>query len=279
MRLIVSNDGRWLAVGIVNNEGLYEVWISEVDRPRLSRLVSERGRDCSPSAWSADTELLAYGCTTATGGETFVRRRDGTGDALRIKGTDSSDERYSVESFWPGGEKLLIRHWHDDQHDLLLLPLDDPAAQAELILADAHEPGVSPDGRWLLYSSDVTGRAETYLRAIRPNDSLGPEIPVPGEAGGWWEHGTSPQTIAFARGFQLYRLALSEGPDVRFSKAEPFADLNQLVEHVVEAAVLPGRRFLVAKRGEDEAPPTEVNLVLNWFDELDARLSVAGAGL
>ena len=71
---------------------------------------------------------------------------------------------------------------------------------------------------------------------------------------------------------------MSDGPEVRFSEPEPVADLSEIATQVEEVHSLPDG-YLVVRTGDDEEAPTEINLVLNWFEELNTRLSAATAGL
>ena len=61
---------------------------------------------------------------------------------------------------------------------MLLLRLDADSYQTTVLLDDAQNARLSPDGRWLTYQSDRSGRNEIYLRRFNTDTSLGPEIPV-----------------------------------------------------------------------------------------------------
>ncbi len=140
-------------------------------------------------------------------------------------------------------------------------------------------PAFSPDGHWIAYDSNESGRREVYVR------------PFPGPGGKWQistTGGTMPTWAENGREL-FYRTADSrimvvtysvEGDSFRAGRPRLWSE-GQFTDRGTNwnFALHPdGKRFAVLKAAEDtEAPDvTHVNLVTNWFDEV--RLRVASAG-
>ncbi len=167
-------------------------------------------------------------------------------------------------------------------------PAEDDVLTPVQLVAGANFAQISPDGRWLTYQTDDSGRFEIYLRRIRDDGSLGPEIPVStgGGSGAIWYRGKSAapleiwysgksalQFISWAgKDPNIFRVTVTAGERVRISDPSLVADVSELRPKLEGfPAFLPDGRILSILRGEDEEEVREANVVLNWFSELEAR--------
>jgi serine/threonine-protein kinase len=276
--LKVSQDGRRLAVTMVNAEGLYDIWVSDMDPPRLSQLVQEVGEDCIPHLWSPEGEHLIYTCAATDGSRLLRRRGDGSGKAELLIETDSLTEWYEGGTFLPDGERFVATHVVAGETELVLLPFA-PAADGDVeptvLVPRARNPQISPDGRWIVYQSDVSGSTEVYLRKIHEDGSLGSEIPVSrgGGANPFWARGWEPLTVIYGRDLEVLSVNVTTEPVVRISDPRGVANVSEVIRHHLASTPLPEGGWLMIHRGEDEVVATEVNIVLDWFSELETRLS------
>ena len=130
-------------------------------------------------------------------------------------------------------------------------------------------PEFSPDGRWLAYASDESGRPEIYVR------------PFPGPGGRWQisqQGGVGPlwarngKQLFYRSGDQVWGVDVQTGP--AFSAGKPrllFEQPGFLCGNPICGwdLSLDGQRFLMVKVDERKpAPVTELILVQNWFEEL-----------
>jgi serine/threonine-protein kinase len=134
-------------------------------------------------------------------------------------------------------------------------------------------PRFSPDGRWLAYLSNESGRFEIYVQ------------PYPGPGGKWQistEGGTEPvwnpngRELFYRSGDKMFAVDVATQPG--FSAGKP----RMLFEGKYEPApaTFPnydvsadGQHFLMLKLMEQaEEAPTQINVVLNWFEELKRRV-------
>lgn len=127
----------------------------------------------------------------------------------------------------------------------------------------------SPDGRWIAFTSDESGHYAMCVRSAsgggeRWQVSVGGEEPVWSADGRelFYRDGSRWMAVAIttADGFQSGQpRLLFEGPYLNVSGRS--FDVSP-----------DGRRFLVLRPAGEQSPPTQVNLVTNWFEELRRRV-------
>ena len=175
-----SPDGRRLALDIGGGTGL-DVWVYEWARDTLTRLTFDPGADRNP-VWTPDGRRIVF--ASARGDKStpnlYWQRADGTGDVQRL--TESKNLQYPA-SWHPSGKFLAFEeNVPQTGRDLLMLPMEGDEASGwkpgkpTVFLnspANEREPMFSPDGRWLAYESNESGRFEVYVR------------PFPGPGGKW----------------------------------------------------------------------------------------------
>jgi hypothetical protein len=128
---------------------------------------------------------------------------------------------------------------------------------------DEHTPMFSPDGRWLAYVSNESGREEVY---IQPYPSLNTKHVISSEGGrfpAWSADGS-----VYYDGHQLLAVAIDTQP--RFSAGTPqplFETENPSASMAMFYDIAPDGRFLVAKAARD-SEPIRFHVVLNWTEEL-----------
>jgi dipeptidyl aminopeptidase/acylaminoacyl peptidase len=195
----------------------------DIDRGLPVRFTSGPEIESNP-VWSPDGQQVAFRSTS--GGQIgFHRRR-----------TDGNDR----------GEELLVSpqakvatDWHDDflvyqatdastKDDIWLLPLTGDRKPVEVLRTPFTEAdaSIAPDGRWIAYSSDETGRLEIYVRAFERTSSgdvrLGGKIPVSkdgGTAPRWRRDGK--ELLFSGHGRTVMSVDVTTSPALRLSLAKP----------------------------------------------------------
>jgi serine/threonine-protein kinase len=135
--------------------------------------------------------------------------------------------------------------------------------------ADESDAKISPDGRWLAYISDETGRGELF---VRPMDSRGGRRQVSSEgatAPAWAANG---RELFYVKGDQLTAVTLDAqgnpvGREQVLFRAPTFEDLQFDAENPIYDVMPDGQHFVLLLSPRLSLPK-HYDVVLNWFEEL-----------
>ncbi len=265
----LSPDGQRLAVGI--EEADAQVWIYDLSRDALTRLTFEGTGNVDP-VWTPDGKRIVF---KGSKNRLFWQSSDGSGAAEELTSSEMSSN--NVPGGWsPDGQELALTQ-DGAPRKIWILPLKD---RKPYLFVDTRtyetSPRFSPDGRWIAYSSNESGRYEIYVR------------PYPGPGGKWQistEGGTEPvwnpkgHELFYRQGQKMFAVdysaeptfsagkpkVLFEGPYVQTPRSFPDYDVSP-----------DGQRFLMLKAPEQGQAPSPINVVLNWNDELKQKVSSGG---
>jgi len=258
----LSPDGRQLAVAIEGQET--QIWLYDLARETLTRLTIEGNTNSKPD-WTPDGKRIIFSSNSERASEsgTFWQLADGSGGAERLTAAPSGT------GSWSSAGRVLALDTSDTATGRDIYTLQ-PNGPQPLVRTPFNEgsPTFSPDGRWLAYASDASGRYEIYVQ------------PYPGPGGRWpisTEGGTEP--VWSRNGRELFyrsgdkMMAVEIDTRSSFAAGKPKSLFQGLYQPtpILDANydVSPdSRRFLMIKPGGEEQAPTQVNLVLNWFEDL-----------
>ncbi len=266
--LRVAPDGRRVAVTEVDPQlRTLDVFIREGSQPVATRLSRSTDLDES-GVWSPDGLRIAWA----------ARRRDvmirGAGAVLPEQTIASFDAPVQVWDWSRDGRSLLIGLTHPDTRDDLWIqpPTEGAAARPYETRAFNQTFGaISPDGRWVAYASDESGKFDVYIDSF-PTPGIRTRITT---AGGTEPRWSRDGELFFRRGSDIHHVEL--GPGHLFQhRAAPLAvtAMNRLFDAgaaVRSYDVSPdGRRFLInlPASGATRAPITLVHHWSAFFETL-----------
>ena len=253
-----SPDGRRVAMGI-GDPG--DIWIHDLSRGLRTRVTFAPPDDYA-AVWSPDGSRVAFASQRSGAGDIYARTASGTGEDQLLVGSKD----FKIPTSWSSDGRVLLYHVRagNARWDLWMLSLSD-GKTTPLLRTQFDEGGgaISPDGRWLAYFSDESGRLEVYVQ------------PFPGP-GGKWQVSTAGGVNPVWRndGKELFYQAL----DGKFMAVE--IQTGTAVESGAPKALFgaptksssgrnfdvssDGQRFLVNTpvEGEQGSPP--IVLVQNW---------------
>ncbi|MET0166921.1 MAG: protein kinase, partial [Vicinamibacterales bacterium] len=266
----LSPDGSRVAVVI---EG--DIWVWDNGRGTLTRLTVDASEEWSP-LWTVDGTRIVF--ATREKGILWMAS-DGTGESKPLFETNG----LALPSTWaPDG--TLLYYVMDGIGRLSMAGVPKGETLLDTKFRESR-PAVSPDGRWLAYESDESGRFEIYVR------------PFPNVSGGRWLVSTSGGEEAhWARDGRalFYR---TTGAGQRLMSVTVEAKATEFVTHTPEPLfslagirlggnlrtydVAPdGERFLFTKNlvgassDAEGSTSSRVIVVENWFEELKRRVPV-----
>jgi Tol biopolymer transport system component len=264
----LSPDGGRVAFALRQGEFIggrtaSDIWIQDLTRPLLSRLTFEGG---SYPVWSSDGRRIVSSVSQRGVFALQMQPSDGSGGAERILESPrpvrpldwSHDGKYLLFAQRPASGAM--------QWDLWILPLEGdrkPYAFLETRF-DESSGRISPDGRWIAYTSTETGRPEVYVQGF------------PGIMTGKWQisngGGSTPawSTAGPELFYRAGREILAVGIHTSGQSLAPQAPsvLADFPEGASDYCAAPdGKRFLIAIPVEqDDARP--IHIVQNWRVEL-----------
>ena len=280
----MSPDGKRIAFGSDDGKEA-SIWIYELSgTSSMRRLTFEgQGHNRFP-VWSADSQRVAFQSDREGDLGIFWQRADGAGTAERLTKADEGVS-HIPESWAPDGERLLYNAGKGGANSLWVFSLKDrKAARFDAVesLARTLTGAVfSPDGRWVAYASQE-GRAlsAVYVQPFPPTGAKyqisknaddghhpmwspdGAELLFTPEPGLQWPPCASPRNRASPFGEAM--------PVPRpFQTAAPFSERPYDISR-------DGQHFLGlidAAQTQSGAPAAQqIQVVLNWFEELKARV-------
>jgi serine/threonine-protein kinase len=255
-------------VAVARSEGTKsDIWIAARGTGQIARFTRD-GRSSAPE-WSADGGKVGWLRSDSTGATIRWQRADGSGTPAVIP-TAGLALFYFL--FTPDGKSIVAVVGTPFHHDILLLPLDGSTKPRVLAGADADElqPSISPDGHWLAFTSNETGRTEVF--AVNVDDpATRLQITSDGGQEPLWSgdghslivrNGTSFVSIAltFSRGIAVTRR------DTLF--ADPYTYGSP--DRAADASLRTGEIVTLARSGSKR---DRIVVVTNWLDELKRRMS------
>jgi Tol biopolymer transport system component len=260
-----SPDGQRIAVV---TDG--QIWLYDLSRETLTRFTFEGNTNSRP-IWTPDGKRIAFYSTKDGPLNIFWQLADGSGGLEKLA---TSDFINVPDSFSPDGQLLAFHEANPKTgEDIFVLRLSDRKVLPFLRTPfDEGDPRFSPDGRWIAYMSDESGRSEIYVQ------------PYPGPGGKWQisaDGGTEPvwnrngRELFYRNGNKMMAVEITTQPN--FALGNP----RVLFEGPYVLATVPisnydvspdGRRFLMVKPVDSAAAATQINVVLNWFEELKRRV-------
>jgi serine/threonine protein kinase len=262
----LSNDGRRLAVDVRDPQtGNVDVWIHELARGIATRFTFDPAPDQNP-IWSPDDTRIAFSSARPSS-DIYVKATSGAGTEEPL--VSSPEAKIPVVWSRDGRFILFARFGSQTRTGLDVWSVDVAERKAAAILQTqfAEVPNaLSPDGRWLAYTSDETGTNRVYVQ------------PFPGPGRKWQVSAATGSAAAWSRdGKEIFYV----GPDRKLMtvpvKTTPEFEAGIAVP-LFEARMAPppgrqydvsadGKRFILNTPASEEAA-APITVVLNWAAEL-----------
>ena len=206
----------------------------------------------------------------------YWKAADGTGTAERVS---ESENLQFVNAVTSDGSRVIARVVTPDRgNDLVLVPLTGDGAVESLVSTPFGEnnAALSPDGAWMAFESDESGAVEVFVRPFPDTDTGRWQVSTAGGLSpGWAPDGSE---LFYLQGTQLMAVPVQTDDGFTYGAAKMlFEAPYYFAAPGRNYDVAPDGRFLMdqAEEGADGGEPSpEITVVLNWIEELKARVPV-----
>jgi hypothetical protein len=263
--LSLSPDGREIAMTV---EGAsWNIWVYHLDRGTLTRLTFEN--DNRDPLWTPDGKRVVY--TSLRNGlyGLYWRPADGSGPEELL----SASKNWVFANSWSADGRFLAFGQQDAEtgFDILILPVGGDRKPYPFVRSSFREwfGEFSPDGRWIAYESNESGRSEVYLR------------PFPGPGGKWQvstEGGARPEwsrdgrELFYFESDRMMRVTVDSGHALAVGRPELLFPCNCLNSGRYYEVTPDAKHFLLIQNAQPVSPVAQINLVLGWGSELERQM-------
>jgi serine/threonine protein kinase/Tol biopolymer transport system component len=258
--LAVSHDGRKLALSVSGANNV--LWSYDVSTNHFTRVTFRF--DVESPAWTPDDTITYW-----SGSDVRTIASDGSGkEDVLISAADAAGRGLLPLNWSADGQKLAVRVETPGQRpDLAVYVKAEkrliPVAHTRFAEDDGR---LSPDGRWLLYRSDESGRSEIFVQA---SDGTGRKYPVTNDGGFQLVWGKDGRELLFGAPKGMMTATFAAAPTPVIGPSDLLIPRDKMSTFdVIRGAIMPdGQRFVVLVRN---APPpiTEIKVVTNWTNTL-----------
>ena len=259
----LSPDGNRIAVEIQTATGA-DIWITDL-RERTTERLTREGFNNRPE-WTPDGTRVLYTSTREPSDALWLQPADGSGNGTVVV-RDSNPIREGVVT--PDGQSIVYRvDTRQNNRDIYLAPIGGGKSLPILaVLNDDKQPRISPDGKWLAYVSNESGREEVYVRALSGG---GGRVPVSAGGGGeplWAEGG---RRLFYRSHTRVMAATIATQPSLTVTGRELVFEGQFASDlfHPNYDVTRDGQTFIMIRPVEENR---RLVVVVNWIDELRRR--------
>ena len=257
--MAISPDGRKLVYGRREPGGAFQsLWTTDLTRGVTTRLTFGVSRD-SDGTWSPDSTRMAY-ASVRQGDKSLYEVPAAGGVERQI--LKAEGRQRSIDDWSPDG-RFILYHM-DAARELWAMPVG--SAEKEFLVVkprsgQVDEPTFSPDGKWVAYNSDESGRPEVYVVPFPPTGARWQVSSSGGMQAAWRQDGR--ELFFLAADGSLVAVDITLWATVELGMPHALFQTGLIPAATVDqyAASPDGKRFLIMKQVGEDPPPT---VILDW---------------
>jgi serine/threonine protein kinase len=174
----LSRDGRRVAVSQLTQprgNAEFDIWVTDVATGAMTRLTDDPAWEFDPT-WSPDGSQIAFNSNRANPGagpySLFMRASDGSGSDVPLVRGDAGISTESPD--WSRAGVVTFNNSSANATNVWMLPMSGSRTAVAFLSSKHNESSatISPDGQWIAYNSDISGRDEVYVRPFPGKDPV-----------------------------------------------------------------------------------------------------------
>jgi serine/threonine-protein kinase len=261
----ISPDGSRVAVEVLRPNSSAQVWIVDLERRTLNPVG---GGESGYAAWTPDAKSVIYRRNESG---LYRQPADGSEGAQLLADYERAVVARVMDTSRSG---IVAFATGSPQDDIQTLHLETGKVSEFLATpAREHMASFSPDGRWLAYTSNDSGRDEVYVRPFPRTEGAARLVSIGGGSGPVWAPNGS---TLYYRGASGDMMSVPVTLNPTFTSGRPrtlfrFTGVYRMSGTATAYDIHPdGKRFIMVSehKGAAATPRQQVNIVLNWFEEL-----------
>jgi eukaryotic-like serine/threonine-protein kinase len=265
---VSPRDPNRIALGIAGDQGS-DIWVYDASRGTMDRISSD-GHSLGP-VWTPDGKRIVYERNPGSGKPAVMWAPADRSTPPSVLATRNNDRAPIAPSSVSPDGKFVIGYFPLEK-GLWALRVDGVKADGKprsIIESEFRKavPDISPDGHWVAYAADDTGRGEIYVSSF---PDAGPKITVSTDGGSAPRWSRNGRELFYSAGAKLMAVDVQTTPTFHAGRPKELFEGNYRGYDPAPN----GQRFLVVKlpAAVRQAPSNEVTIVFNWFEELRRRV-------
>jgi len=255
----LSHDGTRIAAAVGRDAG--DIWIYDLQRDVRTRFTFDLADERTP-VWSADDGQLAFVSGRSSNREIYVRPTSGQGDPRLLF---SADTQIELTDWSRDGRSIFFNRLNPQGSEVWTLDVQKPEAAPLLTGGWFEDARLSPDGKWLAFTSGESGKAEIYVQSFPAagGRSIVSSDAAPGNAAfpTWRPDG---RELFYLRGSEIFAVPVTADASFSFGTPKVLFRVSVTVNSPDYSVSADGQRILT-----NELPPADqskigARLIQNW---------------
>ena len=247
--------------------GLGDIWLVDSSRNTSSRFTFDSSDDLDP-LWSPDGSKIVFSSDRSGHRDLYQKTASGTGEDYLLLESDQD----KTPTDWSADGQFIVYESIDPKtgEDLWVLPLSGDQEPISFLNSEFRERHgqLSPDGRWMAYTSNESGRTEVYVRAFPDADRKSQISTNGGSLPKWHSDGKELFYLAVDKKLMVVDVDTQSTFEAGVPRPLFQANLSNVPLRNHFAVSADGQRFLMLTLS-DQGTASQITVVTNWTAEVE----------